>query len=195
MNNTKKMSTNVLVLSAVLTALVVILQFMGSFIHLGMFSISLVLIPIVIGAATCGVKIGAWLGLVFGVVVLLSGDAGAFLAVNVPGTVITVLLKGIACGFGAGLVYKLLENKNRYLAVLCAALVCPLLNTGVFLLGCLAFFMETISLWASQLGYGADVAKYMIFGLVGGNFIFELVLNLVLSPAIVRLLNIKSKQN
>lgn len=195
MNNTKKMSTNVLVLSAVLTALVVILQFMGSFIHFGMFSISLVLIPIVIGAATCGVKIGAWLGLVFGVVVLLNGDAGAFLAVNVPGTVITVLLKGIACGFGAGLVYKLLENKNRYLAVLCAALVCPLLNTGVFLLGCLAFFMETISLWASQLGYGADVAKYMIFGLVGGNFIFELVLNLVLSPAIVRLLNIKSKQN
>ena len=195
MNNTKKMSTNVLVLSAVLTALVVILQFMGSFIHFGMFSISLVLIPIVIGAATCGVKIGAWLGLVFGVVVLLSGDAGAFLAVNVPGTVITVLLKGIACGFGAGLVYKLLENKNRYLAVLCAALVCPLLNTGVFLLGCLAFFMETISLWASQHGYGADVAKYIIFVLVGGNFIFELVLNLILSPAIVRLLNIKSKQN
>lgn len=193
MNNTKKMSTNVLVLGAVLTALVVILQFMGSFIHLGMFSVSLVLIPIVIGAATCGVKIGAWLGLVFGVIVLLSGDAGAFLAVNVPGTIITVLLKGLACGLGAGLVYKLLEKKNRYLAVIAAAFVCPILNTGIFLLGCLTFFMETIALWASQLGYGADVTKYIIFVLIGGNFVFELVLNLVLSPAIVRLLNIKLK--
>ena len=73
-----------LTLGAILTALVVVLQLLGSFIHLGMFSVSLVLIPIVVGAATCGPWIGGWLGLAFGVTVLLSGDAAAFLAVNVP---------------------------------------------------------------------------------------------------------------
>ena len=196
MNNTKtnKMSTNTLVLSAVLTALVVILQFMGSFVKLGPFSVSLVLIPLVIGAATCGALTGAWLGLVFGAIVLISGDAGAFLGVNVLGTIVTVLLKGIACGFFAGLVYKLLERINRYVAVIGAAIVCPLVNTGVFLLGCLVFFMDTVTGWATAAGLGGNVAQYMIFGLVGGNFLFELGLNIIISPVIVRLLNIRKKQ-
>ena len=46
----QKTSTETLVLGAILTALVVVLQMMGSFIRFGMFSISLVLVPIVIGA-------------------------------------------------------------------------------------------------------------------------------------------------
>ena len=102
--NNQKSSTQTIVLCAILTAIVVLLQLLGSFIRFGPFSISLVLLPIVIGAATCGVRAGAWLGFIFGLVVLLSGDASAFLAVNAPGTIITVLAKGIACGFFAGLV-------------------------------------------------------------------------------------------
>ena len=50
-----------LVLLALLTALVVVLQLLGSFIHIGMFSISLVLIPIVVGAVIAGPLGGAWL--------------------------------------------------------------------------------------------------------------------------------------
>lgn len=190
----KRMSTKTLVLGALLTALVFVLQMMGSFIHFGMFSISLVLIPIVIGAATCGTKISSWLGLVFGIAVLASGDAAAFLTVHVPGTVITVLLKGILCGFLAGLTYKAFEKKNRYLAVILAAIVCPLVNTGVFLLGCLCFFMDTITQWAMAANSGSGVAHYIIFVLVGGNFLFELGTNIVLSPLVVRLLNIYLKQ-
>ncbi len=185
-------STRTLALCSILTALVVILQLMGAFLHFGMFSVSLVLIPIVIGTATCGIGAGAWLGFVFGVVVLLSGDAGAFLAVNPLGTVITVLAKGILCGAIAGLAYKVLEKYNRYLAVVVAAIVCPMVNTGVFLLGCLAFFMETITAWATSAGF-ANAGQYMIFGLAGGNFLFELGLNIILSPVIVRLLSIKKK--
>ncbi len=180
-------TTEKLVLAAILTALVVLLQFMGAFVRFGPFSISLVLIPIVIGAATCGVGTGAWLGFVFGVVVLASGDAAAFLAVDVIGTVITVLVKGTACGFAAGLVYKALERVNSILAVFVAAIVCPVVNTGIFLIGCKLFFMETITAWAG----GSSVGHYMIFVLVGGNFLFEVLFNIVLSPVIVRLLNIK----
>lgn len=226
MKNGKKMSTESMVLAAILTALVVILQFMGSFIRLGPFSISLVLIPIVIGTATCGAGVGAWLGLVFGVVVILSGDAGLFLAVNVPGTIITVLLKGIACGYLAGITYKYalsfmnkrtekkieslkkdgalcdecagkmqkyFSKDNSYISVLSAAVICPLVNTGIFLLGCLLFFMDTISGWATAAGFGENVAEYMIFGLVGGNFVFEFLFNIIISPVIVRLLNIRKK--
>ena len=185
MKNKGKINTQKLVITAILTALVIVLQFMGSFIRFGMFSISLVLIPIVIGSALCGYKAGAWLGFVFGAAVLLSGDASAFLVIDVFGTIVTVLLKGTLCGLAAGIIYKLLENKNRYIAVMAAAVVCPVVNTGVFLLGCLVFFLETITEWGIGLGF-QNVGKYMIFGLVGGNFIFELITNIVLAPIILR---------
>lgn len=184
------MSTETLVLGAILTALVIVLQLMGQFIRFGPFAISLVLIPIVIGAAKCGVKVGTWLGFVFGVVVLISGDAAAFLAVDIAGTIITVLVKGIACGLAAGLAYKALEKYNRYVAVIAAAIVCPVVNTGVFLIGCVLFFMETVTAWGEALGF-QNAAQYMFIGLAGGNFLFELGTNIVLSPVIVRLLNIK----
>ncbi len=188
-----RMSTKKIVLAALLTALVVILQFMGAVIHFGTFSISMVLIPIVIGAATCGAWVGGWLGLVFGFAVLMSGDAGLFLAVNAPGTILVVLLKGFLCGYIAGLSYKLIEKYNKWAAVIVSAVVCPVVNTGVFLVGCFVFFMDTLRELAMNLGYGDNVGEYIIYGLVGGNFLFELILNLVVSPVIVRLLKIEKK--
>ena len=182
-----------LTLGAILTALVVVLQLLGQFIHFGVFSISLVLIPIVVGAATCGPWIGAWLGLVFGITVLLSGDAAAFMAVNVPGTSVTVLLKGVLCGLLSGLTYRALANRNRIAAVVAAAAVCPIVNTGVFLIGCVLFFFETIAGWATAAGFGENAVGYMFFVLAGGNFLFELGFNLVLSPIIVRLLDIAKR--
>ena len=192
MSTERKKQTENLVLGAILTAIVVVLQILGGFIKFGPFSVSLVLIPIVIGAAKCGVKIGTWLGLVFGAVVLLNGDATAFFAVNVFGTVLTVLLKGAACGFAAGLTYKLLAKYNKYAAVIAAAVVCPLVNTGVFLIGCLLFFLDTIKAWGADLGF-TNTVSYVFLSMVGGNFLFELASNMILSPVILRILNFKEK--
>lgn len=186
--NTKK-----IVGVALFTAIVVVLQLLGSFIRLGPFSISLVLIPIVVGTALYGIGAGAWLGLVFGVTVLASGDASAFLAVNVPGTIITVLAKGAAAGLLSGAVYKLVEKKNKTAATICAAIAAPIANTGVFLLGCLIFFMPTINGWAAAVGI-ESAGTYMITTLVGFNFIFELLVNVVLSPIIVRLIGLGKKE-
>lgn len=186
--NTKK-----LVGIALFTAIVVVLQLIGSAIKFGQFSVSLVLIPIVVGTALYGIGAGAWLGLVFGVTVLISGDAAAFLTVDVFGTIVTVLLKGTLAGLAAGAVYKLIEKKNRYVATIAAAFICPVVNTGVFLLGCLVFFMPTINEWASGLGF-ESAGAYMITGLVGLNFVFELVVNLVLGPVIVRLVDLGKKE-
>ena len=177
-----------------MTAIVIVLQMLGSFIRFGPFSISLVLIPIVIGTALFGVRSGTWLGFVFGLAVLLSGDAAAFLTINVPGTIITVLLKGMAAGLVSGLVYKALESKNTLIASIVAAVVCPIANTGVFLLGCLVFFMDTIKEWAAGAGMGDNVALYMIVGLVGLNFVAEFVINVALSPTIVQIVKIGKKQ-
>ena len=187
--------TERLVLAAVLTAIVVILQVMAILTRavLPVFAINLVLIPIVIGAAIGGVGVGAWLGFISGVAILISGDATAFLSISIAGTLITVLIKGTASGFAAAGAYKLFAKKNKYLAVVAAALVCPVVNTGIFVLGCLTFFMDTIKSWGVGLGYDNAFA-YIFLGMIGINFIIELVLNLVLSPVVVRLLDIKNKK-
>ena len=149
----KKFDTRTLVGLALFTALVVVLQLVGSFIRFGVFSISLVLVPIVVGAALYGPLGGAWLGFIFGVTVLLSGDANLFLQYNVFATVLVVLVKGTAAGYCAGVVYRLLEKKNQYLAVIAAAVVCPLVNSGLFLVGCLLFFRQVVI----DLGGGGNV--------------------------------------
>lgn len=180
---------------ALFTALIVILQLLGNFIRFGPVSVSLVALPIAVGAAVYGGAAGLWLGFVFGMVVLLSGDAAAFFAFSVPGTLLTVLVKGAACGGMAGLVYAWLSRKNRTLAAVAAGIVCPVVNTGVFLLGCRIFFMPMLASMAQSLGFGDNVGRFMIFGLAGVNFLAELGINIVLSPVILRLIRIGRKEN
>ncbi len=188
----RKQNTQKLVFAAILTAMVIVLQYISMALRFGTFSITLTLVPIVIGAATCGVLTGGWLGFVFGVIVLLSGDAAPFLAVDFLGTIATVLAKGTLCGIAAGLIYKALANKNQYLAVIAAAITCPVVNTGVFLLGCCIFFLETIKSWGVAAGF-TNASAYMFIGLAGINFVIEFVTNIILAPVILRVLKFAKK--
>ncbi len=175
---------------AIFTAIVIVLQLLGTFIRFGTFSVSLVLVPIVIGAALFGAKAGAWLGFVFGLVTLL--DSGAFLPISVFGTVVTCVVKGTAAGYFAGLTYRVLAHNGETMATVVAAIICPVVNTGLFLIGCLIFFLPTISGWASAAGF-ANVGTYMIVGFVGLNFLFEVIVNAVLAPVIVRLIRLAKR--
>ncbi len=189
--NTKK-QTEKLALMALLTALVAILSYLGGFIKIGgLASIQLTLIPVVLGAAIYGPLAGAWLGGVSGAVFFMTADAIFWFGLSIPGTVITVLIKGIMAGLCAGLIYKLFENKNRYVAVIASAVVAPVVNTAIFLIGCLIFFMDTVS--AGAAADGMSVGAYLIIAFVGLNFVFELLANIILSPAIYRVLNIKKR--
>ena len=86
-NITKRESTRTLVLGAIMTAMVIILQTLASYTKFfGAFSSAVALIPIVIGAVMCGPAIGAWLGLVFGAVVMVTGGAAPVDAVDIGGT-------------------------------------------------------------------------------------------------------------
>ena len=182
-----------LALMALLTAMVALLAYLGGFIKIGgLASISLTLIPVVIGSALCGPLAGAWLGGVSGAIFFMTADAAFWFGLSIPGTIITVMVKGILAGLCAGLVYKLLEKRNRYLAVMASAIVCPLVNTGIFLVGCLLFFIDTVNAWA--VAEGISVFAYLIIFFVGLNFVFELLTNIIISPAILRIINIRKKQ-
>lgn len=189
-NGKSNFSTRKIALLSLLTALVAILAYMGGFIKIGgLASISLTLIPVVLGAALCGPFAGAWLGGIAGATFFATADAAFWLGLSIPGTIITVMAKGILSGLCAGLVYKALEKINVYFAVMVSAVVCPVVNTGIFILGCLVFFIDAVKQFA--VSEGMTMWAYLLIFFVGLNFVFELISNVIFSPVIVRLLNIR----
>lgn len=184
-----KTKTQKVVGMGLFTAIIVALQMLASAIKFGPFSITLVLAPIVIGAALYGIGAGAWLGLTFGVTVLISGDAAAFLTINPIGTVITVIAKGMVAGIVAAVIYKAIEKKNKTVAVVAAGIACPIVNTGIFLIGCYLFFQD----WLITV-FGTTGFATVITGLVSVNFAVELGINMLLASVIVRIIDLGKKQ-
>ena len=178
---------------AVFTAIIVILTVLCNFVRFGPFSITLALAPIIIGTAMYGRGAGAYLGGVFGLVVLITGllgwDGGTvmlLLSISPAALVGIVMIKGIAAGWAAGLVYRLIAPKNEFAAVVVAGIVCPVVNTGLFIIGMLLFFFDTLGSWAAA--NGQDLLLYLIVGLTGLNFLVELLVNILLSSGISRII-------
>ena len=169
---------------ALLMAVVVVLQLLGSFIKFGPVEVSLVLLPIVIGAAVYGPVAGAILGATFGVVVLTQPGTVFFYDMSVFGTVLVVMVKGALSGLLAGLTYKALAKKAPTLAVILCAVVCPVVNTAIFFLGCMTFFYNDLAMM------GENVALFVITTFIGLNFVAEFLVNVLCCPVIVRLLHV-----
>lgn len=192
--NSKQKSTRLAVL-ALFTALTIALQFLSYFVKIGNFSLSLVLIPIVLAGAMYGVKCGAFLGGVFGVITVIgciSGiDGGGNILFNASPllTILVCMLKGILCGAASAAISNLLKAKSPTLAVVLAAAAAPIVNTGTFLIIMVLFFKDILYSWAN----GTNLASYIIVGLVGINFIIEFTINIVLSPAIMRVIKVLKK--
>ena len=190
-NSIKKMSG-----IALLIALIVVLQVLSGMIPpVGGFSISLVLIPIVLGGAIYGPSGGALLGAAFGAIVFINCVSGAdpgghmVMQANPILCFLVVMGKGILAGALSATTYCLLKPRNSYLAMLVSAIVCPVVNTGVFLVCMVLFFREVLSVWAG----GSNILGYVLSGLVLMNFVPEVIINIVFSPAGQRIVNVIKK--
>lgn len=188
--NIRKMAT-----LSLMIALIVVLQLLGYVLpRLGPFGLSFVLVPVIIGAAYFGPKEGAILGAAFGVVVCIccynGMDAGGFMVWQASPLlcILVVVAKGVFAGLGSGFVYNCFKHKRPNVAITLSAIMCPVLNTGIFLLGMKLFFFDVLSAWAG----GSNIAGYVLTGIVLANFVPELLINIVLSPACYRIIkNVK----
>ena len=196
MQNTRSNHTTKMVALAVLATIIVILQLFGSMIHIGPISFSFVLVPIVIGGVLYGAGAGTFLGAVFGAVTIagsMSGaDPGGFILWTANPLLTTVLCfcKAMLAGLCSALIYRLVSRKAGYLGVLLAALIAPVVNTLVFCLFLLLPFHAVLLEWAA----GTEVVHYMLFTLVGINFLVEVGLNIVLCPAIYRIVSVRRRK-
>ena len=204
MRNTNQKILRMVQLS-MLIALVVVLQIVSAMIPPigGMVSITLTLVPVVVGAILFGKKGGALLGFSFGVIVLINCitalDPGGNILWNVNPffTLLICLVKGTVAGFVPAVLYGLVHGKaeqvgvgRKFGAAMVAALSAPILNTGLFVCGMLLFFKDTLYAWAG----GTEIMTYILLGLAGLNFLVEFLINIILSPAIVRIVDVVKKK-
>ena len=174
---------------AVLFSLVIVLQAVGGTVSIGPVQLNFTLIPIVLGAIIFGPIVGAFLGFISGVIVLNQVIMGAvpfytLIWTNDPvTTVFTCLLKTTVAGYLSGLVYNMLKEKKAVLAVFVASAIVPVVNTALFILGCLCM---TNSVYA--MANGTNVIVFILVSLVTFNFFIELAINLILAPTLHKVL-------
>ena len=186
-----------LVQIALLTALMLLLQLVLGGLRIGPVTLSFSLVPLVIAAVFIGPSAGAFLGLVSGVATFIQVLTAAdpfytlLIATNPWLTALICIVKTTLAGLLAAWCYQALckVSKYRALNVILPAAVCPIVNTGIFCLG--MYFGFGAALQSSEAfgaAASAGLAAFVVIGLAGVNFIFEVLTNVVVCPIVAKAL-------
>ncbi|MBQ7317670.1 MAG: ECF transporter S component [Phascolarctobacterium sp.] len=199
MTNTKKRSNIYkMVLIAMFIALMLVMNFtpIGYITVTGAFSITLMTIPVALGAACTGITGGTILGFVFGLTSFLQAfgigfmidpSAGPLFNENPFGYAVTCFIPRILTGLIAGLVFSLFERKGKtgfYAFAISSALV-PILNT--------AMFMSSYVLFYSNTSFGGAVMTVLLT-ILTLNFLVELLVTTLAGTVISKVVYAQVKR-
>ncbi|MBQ9849642.1 MAG: ECF transporter S component [Clostridia bacterium] len=173
-----------------LSALIVIMTFVPyiGYISIGALSITLLHIPLIIGACVLGVKGGLVLGAVWGITCIIKA-ATSPVAITDPlfTNPLVSLLPRLIAGLVAGLVFEFVSKKFKkfHLASVLSAVFACLTNT-VFVMGSLYLVYgqssEAAKLGIVQFDFGSFI--YFILGAFGTNAVFEMIIAIVIAVPI-----------
>lgn len=176
-----KFTTKQLTGAGVLSAVEVVMIAISNYITIGPVNMNLSLVPIAVGAMLYGPIVGGFLGFINGVVTILSPSTMAvFMPISPIGTILVCLLKTTIAGLVSGLLFKAYRNKSM-LSALTSSIVVPFINTGLFVVGCYLFFQSWLNVGA--VGYDNSF-MFLLFAVMGWNFLIEVVISTVLSPSV-----------
>ena len=176
-------------LTAILAAIILLMAFTPlGYLRIGPMSITLLVIPVVIGGMTLGPVRGGFLGAVFGATSLAQcfmGDmtGAAMFAANAAGTVIACFVPRILIGVVSGLLFPVLMRTFRRSAAafIGTAVAGTLTNTIFFVALVVAFFKDSV------LGGGSFWAIFVTFFSI--NVAVELAVGIVVSAALSAVLD------
>lgn len=196
MQNTANTKTLKMAQMAILIAIMLILAFTPlGYLKVGLIEITLMVIPVAVGAIVLGPACGAILGGVFGITSFIQcfglSAFGAFvLAINPWLTLITCLVPRILCGWLSGLIFQALKkiDKTKVVSYFVASLSTALLNT-IFFMGCIIlFFWNDSSFLAGMTESGMPVDSLWAFlvAFVGLNGLVEAIVNFIVGAGIAK---------
>jgi hypothetical protein len=107
-------------------------------------------------------------------------------------TFLIIFVKGSLAGLVPGLTYKALRKKPL-LATIVSASLAPVTNTAIFIVGAL-IISGTIGGFMATAGIsGQSVVYFVIIGCAGINFLVEFAINMLLAPALCRVIKVIDK--
>lgn len=193
-----------LVQIAILAAILFFLEVTGlGFIRIGAVSMTIMQVPVIIGAIVLGPGAGALLGGIFGLTsfaqALFAKDplGAVLLGINPIGLILTTILTRVLMGWLCGLVYQgLTKTKLKHnLALVVASFIGALLNTLLFMSLFLFFFYQTPQLQEIASTLGTSNALLFAIVLVGWQGLAEAGLSALLGSSIsAALLKVLRKQ-
>ena len=203
MKTISKVRTQKMVQLALLTAIIIILAFTPiGYINMVGLSITLVGIPVVIGAITLGPVAGAILGAIFG----LTSFARAFglepfgtmlFGINPIGTFITTMVPRILMGWLTGLLFQALKrfDKTKFVSYVITSISGALLNTILFMSSLMIFFYNTKEIQDMASNYDVTNVVALIIAMVGINALAESIASGLLGTSIAKPVDIYNKKN
>ena len=195
MDKKRHFNTRMIATTGMLLALEIVLQIIGNYVVIpgGFANLNFSLIFITLGAILYGPIVGGLLGLVSGILTLFSPSTmSVFFSISPAGTILACLLKTTIAGVVAGIISKLLKKNHDLLSSILASIVVPILNTGIFALFTIIFFKPLLA------GINPDsMAAALFLGLIGFNFVFEVIVTVIVAPSLYKILlqvNSKNKE-
>lgn len=170
---------------AILSALAVVLQLIANYMPSGSpVNLNLALLVITIAGVVYGPFSGAIVGTIVGFVIIFAPSTSAFIGHNAFMTVVLCLLKTGLAGMCAGFLFKLIKRWSVPEGIVSASLIVPIVNTGLFLIGAMIFFLPV---------YGDEIGTLIKLTLTI-NFLIEFIMCAVLSPTLIYLVKILDKR-
>lgn len=189
----KKKGTLYLVQMALLVAIILLMAFTPiGYIKMPGLEITLIVVPVAVGAVLMGPAGGAILGGVFGITSFIqcfgmSPFGATLLGINPILTFLVCVPTRILAGWIAGLIFAAMKKgtHTKKISYYVANLACPLLNTFFFMgMLCICFFQTD---FIQGLAGGANVLGFVV-AFVGLNGVIEAVACFVVGSAISRIL-------
>jgi hypothetical protein len=109
-------------------------------------------------------------------------------------TILICLVKGTLAGMVPAFAYNALKKFNPLVASITAAVIAPVVNTGIFALGCMIIRKDVIAV-ASRLDLEGINFMSLLFGvIITTNFFIELVINVIFAPALDKVAGVVTKK-
>ena len=188
----KKFSTTKFVEMALLVAIILLMAFtpIGYIKTFGL-EITLIVVPVTVGAITLGPAAGAVLGAVFGITSFIqcfgmSAFGAMLLSINPAGTFIVCVAARILMGWLTGLIYQGIRKTKipSNVSITIANLCCPLLNTTFFMSMLVFGFYQTEYIQSFVQTLGVSNPFLFVIAFVGINGLVEAVVCFIVGTAI-----------
>ena len=197
--NSKFFTARNVALLGILIALVIVLQLFASAIPMFGVTLNFSLIPIALASILLGWFGGAIVGFACGLVVWITmavlGQEPSTAALFQASPIILTIMcigKTTISGLVSGLVFKWVSKKNSFLAVVISAVIIPIVNTGIYMLG-MVIMQDAVAAFLSLNSWSAGIIFTVVFGLIWLNFVLEMAINLIFIPMIHRVIKVVQK--